>query len=69
MRPKIQGSDLDWNYLYIFLKLLQSLEVVRGKREVVEGEGFGSQECSHLKSSLVDAMVPRDILADQINAL
>jgi len=31
MTPKIQASDLGWSHWYIFLKLLQSLEVVEGK--------------------------------------
>lgn len=69
MRPKIQASDLGWSYWYIFLKSLQSLEVVRERREVGEEEGFGSQECSHLKSSLIGAMVPRETFADPVHAL
>lgn len=53
-----------------FLKLLQSLEVVRERREVGEGEGLGSQECSfQYAKSLTDAMVPRGIFADQSHAL
>lgn len=48
------------------LKSLHSLEVVRERRGVGEGEGFGSQECSHPKSSLLDATVLRTSLLTQL---
>lgn len=63
MRPRIQASDLGCSWWYVLLKLLKSLKAARERREVGEEEGFGSQEC------LTDAMVPRDIFADRVNAL
>lgn len=53
----------------IFFETATKPKGCEGKTEMVKGEGFGRQECSHLRCYLIDAMAPRDIFEGKINTL